>query len=1095
MSMSWRCRAACWWLLLGASMCVRAQSDLPPDQPSQAAIAEIRESIDQRYAAVESDATLDDVTRADALERLDEARELLSQAAADIDATALIARERSAAPELQAALDAELSQASEASRPADLTKRGTADLKIAADEATAAADAALRNATALEEERNALRARRPLIGPELADARAALSELRELETEIRAASVTRPGTGTSLLRTLANEQALLARISLLEEQRAGLALRERLLASRIRLARQSATTEARQAEVLRDEYDRRQRALLLGADGSAISDLVARDPQARAMVDANAALLAEYPPGRAAAELAAARADLAAVEDEFTDIVAETKYTERTLASLGRSYASGQIIVEALRALPGTADHQLAMRERARRIEESQLDVIGLSRERMRLERQLDASMRLSDVQRAASAEPDPDAELLRQLRSGRLELLQRTTRTLEEYIGVLAETQAREQALVASLHEYEASLRSRQVWVPNLEPIRVGNLLGAVHGFGSIGRAELWRGTGAAFVRWVREQPLLVGAAMLAMIALLVGARRIAASVPTLAEHVVEDSLRSRIVRGALPPLLSAVAGASSFWLAGWLLSSAPGVPPGTAALGSSVMRLFHGILLLLAVLLLYAPRGPLVQRRPDLAGSAADVRKGFGRIAWALALLALSRILFEAHVSGIGSQGERAARLCLVLAAFVIAWAGHGALRPDGPVVRTAGRNSRSGKPVWAHGLYVLVLVAPLLLCLGVLGGYVQGTFLATRAVLGTLAVIAIYLALRAILLERVTESVDEPADASERLQLGRNNLLKLALIFVLVLGLAWVWANVPRALGYLNEVTLWTSESELGVKAVTVASLLKFLLLLAGTLLLFWSLPIMAGTKSIDTSRAGIGTRYAAITLLRYGVLIAGVIGAFSLLNIGWSKLQWMAAGLSVGLGFSLQETVSNFIAGLMLLTERQVRVGDLISVGDKTGTVTRILMRATTVRDFDGREVILPNKELVTTQVTNWTLSDTHRRMQIAVGVAYGSDPELVEKLMLEAARAVPWVIGYPAPRVVFEQFGDDALQFRLYVWISSRERVLDTVHDLHNGIDRQFREHGVEIAFPQRDVHLDATTPLPVRVVDPVTETQ
>jgi potassium efflux system protein len=154
-----------------------------------------------------------------------------------------------------------------------------------------------------------------------------------------------------------------------------------------------------------------------------------------------------------------------------------------------------------------------------------------------------------------------------------------------------------------------------------------------------------------------------------------------------------------------------------------------------------------------------------------------------------------------------------------------------------------------------------------------------------------------------------------------------------------------------------------------------------------------------------------------------------LVVGLVTAFSLLNIGWSKLQWMAAGLSVGLGFGLQETAANFFSGLTLLSERSIRVGDVVTVGDKTGVVRRIKVRATTVEDFDGREIVIPNKELVTTQVTNWTLTDSKRRLQVVVGVAYGSDTALVVESLLEAARSLDGVMVDPAPQAVFEMFGD------------------------------------------------------------------
>ena len=148
----------------------------------------------------------------------------------------------------------------------------------------------------------------------------------------------------------------------------------------------------------------------------------------------------------------------------------------------------------------------------------------------------------------------------------------------------------------------------------------------------------------------------------------------------------------------------------------------------------------------------------------------------------------------------------------------------------------------------------------------------------------------------------------------------------------------------------------------------------------------------------------------------------VLFVGVAAAFSLLNIGWSKLQWMAAGLSVGLGFGLQETAANLFSGLTLLSERSVRVGDTVTVGDKTGVVTRIRVRTTNLRDSDGREIVIPNKALVTTQVTNWTLNGTKRRLQVVVGVDYDSDTALVERKLLEAAGTVEGILSDPPRRL-------------------------------------------------------------------------
>ena len=295
-----------------------------------------------------------------------------------------------------------------------------------------------------------------------------------------------------------------------------------------------------------------------------------------------------------------------------------------------------------------------------------------------------------------------------------------------------------------------------------------------------------------------------------------------------------------------------------------------------------------------------------------------------------------------------------------------------------------------------------------------------------------------------------------------------------------------LAWIWRDVFSDLLYLQNVPLWTAETVEGLKTVTVANLLSCLAVLGGTLIAFWALPLILATEATDSTQRSVGTRYAVIALVRYTVLIGGLATAFSLLNIGWSKLQWMAAGLSVGLGFGLQETAANLFSGLTLLSERSIRVGDLVTVGDKTGIVRRIKVRATTVEDFDGREIVIPNKELVSTQVTNWTLTDAKRRLQVVLGVAYGSDTALVVRKLLEASSGVEGILADPPPQAAFEQFGESALQFRLYVWIGVAQAVRIN-HDLHMRIDQLFRESGIDIDFPQHDVHLFPAGPLEVRL--------
>ncbi|MFV0278635.1 MAG: mechanosensitive ion channel family protein, partial [Parahaliea sp.] len=185
------------------------------------------------------------------------------------------------------------------------------------------------------------------------------------------------------------------------------------------------------------------------------------------------------------------------------------------------------------------------------------------------------------------------------------------------------------------------------------------------------------------------------------------------------------------------------------------------------------------------------------------------------------------------------------------------------------------------------------------------------------------------------------------------------------------------------------------------------------------------------------------------------------------------------------LRVGIGFGLQEIVANFISGIIILFERPVRVGDIISVSGAEGQVLEIKPRATVVETFEGKEVLIPNKELITSQVVNWTLNGAAIRVLINVGVAYGSDVRKAQALMLEAAGEVPLVLPEPAAQVTFDNFGDNALLLVLRCY--AEEKRLQVATDLRNLINDKFITAGIEMSFPQRDVHIDTLGPLQVEL--------
>jgi potassium efflux system protein len=230
---------------------------------------------------------------------------------------------------------------------------------------------------------------------------------------------------------------------------------------------------------------------------------------------------------------------------------------------------------------------------------------------------------------------------------------------------------------------------------------------------------------------------------------------------------------------------------------------------------------------------------------------------------------------------------------------------------------------------------------------------------------------------------------------------------------------------------------------------------------------------------------------GARFAFSTLVRYSITIIGTIVVFGLLGVTWNKVQWLAAALTFGLGFGLQEIVANFVSGLILLVERPVRVGDVVTIGNLMGSVTRIQIRATTITLWDRSEMIVPNKEFITTKLVNWTLSDSKRRIEIPIRIAYGADLELVKKLLVDAAEQHPAVLDDPAPQVLLLTFGDDAINFELRFVVDFGQG-LATKDQVQMAIDQAFREQGIEFALPKSEVRFISDGGGAPDAVDPAT---
>ena len=322
---------------------------------------------------------------------------------------------------------------------------------------------------------------------------------------------------------------------------------------------------------------------------------------------------------------------------------------------------------------------------------------------------------------------------------------------------------------------------------------------------------------------------------------------------------------------------------------------------------------------------------------------------------------------------------------------------------------------------------------------------------------------------------------EPVEEPPLGLDQVnqQTLRLTMLTLFALFGVVF---WaIWSDLITVFAYLDSVVLWNyNGTEAGaavIKHVTMGSLLFALAAFAVAWALIRNLPGLLEVLVLSRLNMRQGTSYAITTILNYVIIGVGAMVVFGSLGVSWDKLQWLAAALSVGLGFGLQEIFGNFVSGIIILFERPVRIGDTVTIGTFSGTVSKIRIRATTITDFDRKEVIIPNKAFVTERLINWSLTDTITRVVIRLGVAYGSDLDKVKAILLQAAMEHPKVMHDPEPSVFFTTFGPSTLDHELRLYVRELRDRSFTVDELNRTIDRLCRENDINIAFNQLEVHL------------------
>ena len=794
-------------------------------------------------------------------------------------------------------------------------------------------------------------------------------------------------------------------------------------------------------------------------------------------------------------KLSRAEAKVAAVQSELTRLAARVE-------AVGLADSVGALLRRHRAEAPDIGMYRRFIRMRQEQIGEVQLQQIKLREQREAL---ADIDALIFEVMESIDEPVSKDErveleDLLRQLFETQRRYMDALIERYETYFQKLVDFDAQQQQLIARTEDLLAFIDERILWVPSgrtIQPDLFSDGRDALAWLaGPKYMAQLGRSIRDASTRWWPFHLL----ALLLLLSYLPLVRRLQPRLQSLGDEARRADC-TRFVPTAQALGLSLL---NAIWLPaviayfGWRLGESPSAT-------QYVRSVAYG--LVLTSVFWATIRIPRQLVRP---GGVADAHCGwpersvqglFRELGW-LARVAVPSVfmigVFEMHGEDLWRESVgRVLFLVLLLAVVVFNYL---ALRPGGPLSTIWATRIRRRPWTWRL-LQLASLAVPLGLGAGaLLGFYWTALQFAVRLHFTLLFLFLLALGLR--LAARLSMIVERRAalepDALETKQprpaptMEISRLMVATGLLLAILGSFVIWADLLPAVRVLERVELWTTTQTVTVAeldpsgverlttdeqvlAVTLADLVRALLIGLLTLAFVRALPGVL--EATIFRRLGPGERYAYVTIVKYAVVLVGLALAFDAIGVGWSSIQWLVAAVGLGLGFGLQEIFANFVSGLIILFERPIRVGDTVSVGEIHGTVSRIRIRATWITGFDRKELIVPNKTFVTGQLVNWTLSDQVLRLEIPVGIAYGSDTDRAIEVLSKVAKDSIRVLHDPPPQVFFLSFADSSLLFELRVFTRGVNQRFLARHELHLSIDKAFREAGIEIAFPQRDLHL------------------
>lgn len=975
-------------------------------------------------------------------------------------------------------------------------------LKVASAETAAARDAVSQGETQLTQ----LAERRRVLPDELAHARTQLTEETQAADALAPAAAGSPDTARQLALAQVTERK--SEVSLLEAELASLDARGQLLAAQRDAAQRRLEAADAVAQKIRAELERTRGELAAAAEAAAKEPKGeqpgAADPRVTEAVAQNARVASAL--RDAGQQVTRIAEETRALSDELSRVERDFRVDQERSRVAGTTGGLSAVLRSQRRALPSL--RRIATSTAAHRDERIAVDLA-----RIDWGVELDA---LVARERALPDEPE-NAQLRTVLQERREKLLQPLIRTLDQASTDLSTLESLDVRLAETVTAYRDFIDERILWArsgPSLwEAAKPGLSQTASVLSKHLGDGQGWR----ALADPLRRHPFPALFGLIIAGALILTRPFVRRWLGRLAEAVSRghsdrfvltlEALVATLLLSMAVPIAMAGVGISMRW--NEIMS------PFAAAVGTTLLQGSLWMALLLFTFRLVRRQGLAA----DHFGWRRDHIEIIHRVARGLLLVATPFLLLSVFLARLAASGQysveavavdqsisevEALRTASSLAAvpffLVLIWAGWRLFRPSKGVLSTPKSQSAGGwmaslRFIWCAAV-VAVPTAALVLTL--LGWSYTASVLVTRLIISAELALAVVV-LEAILLrarefaarafahqsrERLLEA-PTPIEGTDALQkqevrsevaaLSRKTgtTIRGASKVLLFGGLILVWSDLLPALRVLDGVTLWS-----GAHGVVTLGHLMWALIIA-VIVGFAARNLPGALEVLILQHTGMSPagRYAAAAVVGYGIVIVGVLAIASQIGLSWQSVQWLVAAIGVGLGFGLQEIVGNFVAGLIVLFEQPVRVGDVVTVGDRTGQVVKIRIRATTVRDADGKDLIIPNKHLITERVVNWTLSGAPLRLVLPVGVAYETDLALAEQLMLGAAASVPAILQTPAPVAQLMGFGASSIDFEVRVFVDRIEELLPARHALAMAIQSAFTEAGITIAFPQLDIHV------------------